>query len=115
MTPIERQLYEGGHTETYRGFKIVPKRDFGSSGYWSAEHRCNINAGWVATFGSGTYAGCNAAPGATFAWTLKGAREMIDDMIAAGGSGRHDRVGEGTDAEQFWRLNRARHAERNAA
>lgn len=115
MTPIERDLYEAGHTETYRGFVIVPKRDFGTSGYWSSEHLCNLNAGWVVTYGSGSFAGCNAAPGATFAWTLQSAREMIDDLIEAGGSGRHDRIGEGTNAERFWELTRARHAAESAS
>lgn len=111
MTPIERDLYEAGHREDYRGFVIQPKRDFGSSGYWSAEHRCNINAGWIATYGSGRYAGCLATPGATFAWTLQGARDMVDDMISAGGTGRCDDVGGGIVAAEFWRLTRARHAE----
>lgn len=115
MTSIERQLYEDGHVEEYRGFKIVPKLDFGPNGFWSPEYRCHLNAGWVVTSGSGRYAGCNAAPGATFAWTLQGARDMIDDLIAAGGSGDHNEVGGGIDADEFWRLNRARHAAKQEA
>lgn len=110
MTPIERQAYEAGHEEEYRGFLIKPKRDFGRYGYWSPEHRCNLNAGWVLVHGSGLFRGCNAAPGATFAWTLKGAREMADDMIAAGFSGRCDTVDGGGSSDEFWRLNRERHA-----
>jgi hypothetical protein len=109
MTPIERDLYEAGHSEEYRGFVIKPKRDFGSSGYWSPEHRTNINAGWVICYGSGTYGGCNAAPGATFSWTLQGAHDMIDDIITAGGNGRCDDVGGGIDSEVFWQHNYARH------
>ena len=109
MTPIERDLYEAGHSEEYRGYVIKPKRDFGRYGYWSPEHRCNLNAGWVVTHGSGLFAGCNAAPGATFAWTIQGARDMVDDMIEAGGSGRCDRVDDGIDSDEFWRLNYARH------
>lgn len=107
MTPIERELYEAGHTEEYRGFVIQPKRDFGRTGYWSSEHHANINAGWVICYGSGTYKGCNAAPGATFSWTLQGAREMIDDLISVGASGRHDECGEPW-GQEFWRVHYAR-------
>lgn len=110
MTPIERDLYEAGHEEDYRGFRIVPKRDFGQYGYWSAEHRCNLNAGWVVVYGNCRI--CNAAPGATFAWTLAGARDMIDDLISAGYRPEMDlsNVGrEPGDAQEFWRLNFARH------
>lgn len=110
MTPMERDLYESGHTETYRGFTIQPKRDFGRHGYWSSEHRCNLNAGWVICYGSGAFRGCNAMPAATFAWTLKGAREMIDDLIAVGGSGRLDRCQDEANAQAFWTRHRARHA-----
>lgn len=108
MTPVERELYEAGHEEEYLGFKIVPKRDFGRYGYWSPEHRCNLNAGWVICHGSGAFRGCNAAPGATFAWTLKGAHDMIDDLIAAGENGCCDKVETGVDVHEFWRLNYAR-------
>lgn len=109
MTPIERQLYEAGHTEECRGFIIKPKRDFGRYGYWSAEHRCNLNAGWVIVHGSGLFAGALATPGCTFSWTLKGAREMVDDMIAAGYSGECNSVDGGGDSDVFWQLNRERH------
>jgi hypothetical protein len=109
MTPMERDLYEAGHSEEFRGFVIKPKRDFGRTGYWSSEHRTNINAGWVICYGSGTYRGCNAAPGATFSWTLQGAREMIEDLIKAGGSGRCNEVSGGIDSELFWKFNYARH------
>lgn len=109
MTPIERDLYEAGHTEEHRGFRIQPKRDFGQYGFWSSEHRCNINAGWVVLYGSGTFAGCLATPGGTWSPTLQGAREMVDDMIEAGYSGRCDTVDEKGDSETFWRLNYARH------
>lgn len=108
MTPIERQLYEAGHSEEYRGFVIKPKRDFGRYGYWSSEHRCNINAGWVATFGSGLYRGCQAMPGAAWCWTLKDTRDLIDDYIAAGGSGEANGCGEAADVGLFWRLVRER-------
>lgn len=115
MTPVERQLYEDGHSEEYRGFIIKPKRDFGRTSYWSAEHRCNLNAGWVILYGSGKYSGCLATPGATFAWTLQGAREMADDMIAAGYTGECNTVGGGGNSDEFWRLNYARHDAKRAA
>lgn len=108
MTPIERDLYLSGHREEYRGFEIRPKRDFGRYGYWSSEHRCNINAGWIAVYGSGLFAGALATPGCTFAWTIKGMREMIDDMIDAGFRGECNSVDEG-DSDKFWRLHRERH------
>ena len=109
MTTIERDLYEAGHREDYRGFRIQPKRDFGRYGYWSSEHRANINAGWVVCYGSGSYRGCNAAPGATFAWTLKAARDMIDDMIDAGILGECNHPESEGSAYHFWKLNRLRH------
>lgn len=116
MTAIERELYEANHSEEYRGFVIKAKRDFGRYGYWSSEHRCNINAGWVATFGSGLYRGCQAMPGAVWAWTLAGTREMIDDYIAAGGSGEANGCDETADAALFHRLCRERNeAKRQAA
>jgi hypothetical protein len=93
MTSFEREMFEAGHAETYRGYTITPKRDFGRYGYWSADHRCNLNAGWVITYLEGEYRGCNAMPGATFAWTLVEAREMIDDLISAGGE---------KNAQAFW-------------
>jgi hypothetical protein len=110
MTPIERDLYEALHEEEYRGFRIVPKRDFGQYGYWSSEHRCNLNAGWVVCYGNCRI--CNAAPGATFAWTILGARNMIDDLISAGFEPELDLASIGNapgDAQEFWRLNYARH------
>lgn len=109
MTPFERGLYEAAHSEEYRGFIIKPKRDFGRYGYWSPEHRCNLNAGWVIVHGSGVFTGALATPGGTFAWTLKGAREMVDDMISAGYCGHCDSVDGGGDSDEFWRLNYARH------
>lgn len=109
MTAIERDLYETGHTEEYRGFTIKPKRDFGRYGYWSAEHRCNINAGWVILYGSGSYRGCLATPGGTFAWTLQSAHDMIDDMITAGYTGECNSTDEGGNSDLFWKLNYARH------
>lgn len=101
MTPIERKLYEDLHEEDYRGFRIVPKRDFGRYGFWSAEHLCNLNAGWVICYGeSHRFRGCNAMPGATFAWTLAQAKEMIDDLIRAE-----------ENAARFWELRNTRRVE----
>lgn len=113
MTPIERQLYEGGHTEVCKGFIIVPKNDFGQHGYWMPEHRCCINAGWVVTYGSGKYRGCNAAPGAVWAKTLCDARDMVDDLIASGHSGECNECGAG-DGKEFHRLCRVRYQARRA-
>lgn len=109
MTAEERKLYEAGHREDYRGFVIQPKRDFGQHGFWSPEHRCNVNAGWVVTYGSGAYRGCLATPGGTWSHTILGAREMVDDMIAAGYSGECNTAGEDGNSDEFWRLNYARH------
>lgn len=115
MTAEERKLYEAEHREDYRGFTIVPKRDFGRTGYWSAEHRCNLNVGWVIVHGGGRYKGCNACPAATFAWTLADARATVDDLIAAGFTGHSDDVGGNGDSHEFWRLHYARHDAKRAA
>lgn len=104
MTPIERELYVAMHREEYRGFTIKPKRDFGQYGYWSSEHRCNVNAGWVVTDGGII----NCAPGCAWSWTLLGAREMIDDMISAGIVEPRTHCTPEM-ASRFWAINRARH------
>lgn len=98
MTADEQQLYENGHSEKYRGFTIQPKRDFGDNGFWSSEHRCKVNAGWVITDGGIV----NVVPGAMWAWTIEQTKEIIDDLIAVGGEG---------NATEFW--NRRRRLNRN--
>jgi len=60
----------------YRGFIIVPKRDFGEHGHYSYGYW--IKSGWVVTFGSGEYEGCNAMPGATWFSFVDEAMRAID-------------------------------------
>lgn len=89
MSYLEKHDYERGAIMEYRGFGIVPKRDFGARGYYVAEFRTCVNAGWVIVYNDGPYKGCNALPGATFAWSLAGAHDAIDDLIAVGGEQNH--------------------------
>ena len=96
MDEQERALFVVGHMEGYKGFQIVPKRDFGGRGFWSPEHRCSVNAGWVITDGF-----CNVMPGAVWAYTIQQAKKMADDLLLA----NHD-------ASEFWALRRARTAGR---
>jgi len=70
--------------ETYRGFTIEPKRDFGKYGY-----RVNgkmVREGFVAVKDF-----CNPMPGATWFLTVEEAKDGIDKYIAAAG-----------DAKKFW-------------
>lgn len=73
----------------YRGFHIIPKRDFGGYPY------SNVNVykkGYVIVKG-----GCNVMAGATWADSVIVAKAMIDSHIEADGN-----------AELFWKIHRAK-------
>jgi hypothetical protein len=73
-------------TTIYSDLKIVPKRDFGESGYYDSKTRANLREGWVVVYTRGPFAGCNAIPGAGWSYTHDGAMDMIHAFIAAGGN-----------------------------
>lgn len=68
----------------YRGYTIVPKRDFGPMGHYVDGKLTKV--GYVAVKD-----GCNAMPGATWFHTVESAKEAIDVLVAVGG-----------DSELFW-------------
>lgn len=79
-------------------FRIVPKRDFGRhsflvDGRW-------VSSGFVVTFASGSYRGCNAMPGGTWSPDIPGALQMI--AVARKVGFRAD--GEVADSDRFWKL-----------
>jgi hypothetical protein len=71
----------------YRGYRIVPKLDFGTgkgfliNGQW-------VKEGWIVTKDH-----ANIMPGATWFLTVEEAQRGIDTLIAANG-----------DAPTFWRM-----------
>lgn len=76
-------------TLDYKGFRIVVKRDFGSSPFLIDGMPCIW--GYVVTYGPGMeYAGCNAMPGATWFQTVREAKDAIDTHIAVGGEKNSD-------------------------
>ena len=72
-------------TIDYKGYKIVPKRDFGNNDPDNAK-------GYVITDGR-----CNIMPGATWSSDVLGAKTMIDIFIEAK-----------NDSDKFWELLRER-------
>lgn len=72
---------------SYRGFSIVPKRDFGRHGYLDNEGRW-IRKGWVAVKD-----GCNDMPGGTWFESLREAKRSIDVWIRVKGN-----------ADRFWEI-----------
>jgi hypothetical protein len=75
---IERTVSpEYSHRQTeYRGFGIVPKNDFGQSGYLVHGHM--VTEGYIVTEN-----GCNALPGAMWVLTVQQAKDAIDDLLKA--------------------------------
>lgn len=65
----------------YRGYHIVPKRDFGNSPFQSAG--CIFSKGYIITDGY-----CNMMPGASWSHDVIGAKVMIDILIEAKESGK---------------------------
>lgn len=69
-------------TETYRGYHICPKRDFGSGpGYFI--DGAFVKEGFVVVIGEGEYAGCNAMPAALWFRDVPEAKQHIDILIEA--------------------------------
>lgn len=91
MTDAEYEQWKNGTFIEYAGFKIMPKRDFGESGFYDDKTRRNVKEGWVVT-----REGCNPMPGATWAHTQAGATQLIDVFLAVD-----------EDAQKFWHLLRA--------
>ncbi len=71
-------------TRRYRTLQIVPKRDFGATGFLIKGKM--VKKGWVVTDGV-----CNVMPGATWFTTVPKAKQAIDVLIGVKG-----------DAEMFW-------------
>ena len=116
MTQREYDEWKTGSvTTSYADLTIVPKRDFGSTPCYDAKLRGHFAEGWVVVHASGAYKGANALPGATWAKTRKGARQMIDVYKAVGGgrAGQTDSRGflikddEPEIGQRFWHLLRA--------
>lgn len=80
----------------YRGYHIVEKKDFGSTGYLL--NGVMVRHGYVVTDGSII----NEMPGATWFLTVESAMRAIDDLIAS----MDMRLGRGE--HPFWRVNRFR-------
>lgn len=76
MTDDEYEQWKNGTFIEYAGFKIMPKRDFGETGFWDSHTRRHVKEGWVIV-----RAGCNIMPGATWAHTQAQATQMIDAFI----------------------------------
>lgn len=74
----------------YRGFQIVPKRDFWVHPYEDSGGTCK--KGYIITDGF-----CNVMPGATWAHSVIEAKAMVDAVIEAEGS-----------SDRFWVLLRER-------
>lgn len=66
--------------------------------WWDSETRSTQTHGFVVVFDRGPYKGCNAMPAATWAKSIRGALEMIQDLERALG-----------DADLFWKYNYERH------
>jgi hypothetical protein len=62
----------------YRGFTIVPKRDFIGAGFFIDGRY--VKRGYVVTRD-----GCNAVPGAAWFITIEDARKAVDVLIDGGG------------------------------
>jgi hypothetical protein len=73
-------------SKRYRVFNIVPKRDFGRTGFLIDGKK--VTKGWIVTDGF-----CNKMPGATWFTTVAKAKNAIDLLIAVDG-----------DADMFWEL-----------
>lgn len=71
----------------YKGFHIMPKRDFGGYPYSNVN---TIRKGYVVVKD-----GCNVMPGATWAHSVIEAKEMIESYIEAEGNG-----------DLFWKIHR---------
>ena len=78
--------------DLYRGFDILPKRDFGPHGFWN--NGCRVDRGFVVVKDS-----INVMPGATWFQTLTQAFDAIDDWLESG-----------QDPATFWAKQRARPA-----
>ena len=76
--------------DTYRGFQIHLKRDFGRGKGFLIKGRY-VKRGYVVTNGT-----CNVMPGATWAQTIFQARGLIDALIESQG-----------DSNKFWEIVRA--------
>lgn len=74
----------------YRGYKIIPKRDFGKYPYQN--NGCVYSKGYVVTDGT-----CNVMPGATWSHSVIEAKAMIDTL--------HESIETGKD---FWELHRVK-------
>lgn len=79
-------------------YRIRPKRDFGSRPFLINGRM--VDTGFVVTFASGPWKGCNAMPGGTWSQDIRGALRMIRVL---------DRVGvrpDGgcVDSDRFWRI-----------
>jgi hypothetical protein len=77
-------------TVEYRGYKIVPKRDFGNQPY--LVNGCVYKKGYVITD-----LVCNIMPGATWSHSVIEAKAMIDTL--------HESIETGKD---FWELHRVK-------
>lgn len=74
----------------YRGYNIVPKRDFGNQPFLIDGEM--VKHGYVVTAASGEYRGCNVMPGATWFQTVEEAKEGIIALQNSKGN-----------SDRFWR------------
>lgn len=89
-------MNNGGNMKSQAKYHIVPKRDFGNHAFLiDGEY---VKSGFVVTFGTGTYKGCNAMPGATWSRDISGAIQMIKVFEKCGG----DTPAYNND--RFWKL-----------
>lgn len=78
--------------DVYRGYQILPKRDFGRHGFLIDGKV--VKRGYVVTDGM-----CNVMPGATWTQTIWRARELVDALIESQGN-----------SDEFWRIVRGQRA-----
>lgn len=91
-----RNIRRAGAGIEYRGYHIVEKRDFGSTGYFT--NGVHVRHGYVVTDGSII----NEMPGAAWFLTVEAAMRAIDDFIVS----QDMRLKRGE--HPFWRLARFR-------
>lgn len=92
-----RTIKIGAEGTIYRGFLIVPKKDFGKGGYLVSGHF--VTEGYIV--GDGPLS--NVMAGATWFQTVQSAMRAIDDWITA------ESLERTTGEHPFWALTRFRH------
>lgn len=80
MTDMELSSWRRGDATQIGEYSIVPKRDFGKIGFYDADTRSNISAGWIVTKG-----GMLATPGAGWYKTLEEAKVGLNLLVASKG------------------------------